>query len=96
MEKDNMLRVGRIKSQFNPILPDSQKLWQRFIDKLIAYVYKRFTGIYKDELDKLSGPELGKARNKAIDHFTQRVGETVQKRHAGFTTAVGQKRRLST
>lgn len=81
MEKNNMLSIGRIKSQFNPILPDSQKLWQRFVDKLIAYDYKRFTGIYKSELDKLSGQELGKARKKAINHFKQRVGNTIQKRH---------------
>jgi hypothetical protein len=81
MERDNMLSISRINSEFNPILPDSQKLWQRFVDKLIAYDYKRFTGIYSNELEELSGPELGKARKDAVQTFKERVGDTVQIRN---------------
>ena len=81
MEKNNMLSIGRIKRQFNGILPDSQKLWFRFVDKLINYDYRRFTSVDSNDIEGLSGPELRESRREAINTFKERVGQTIQIRH---------------
>lgn len=81
MEKDNMLRVSRIKDAVNPGLTTGHKLWDDVIEEYIALNRKRLTGIRSWEYAPLSGDRKAKARKAASRRILKRVGHIIQRRH---------------
>lgn len=81
MERNSMLSISEVNNHFNGILPNSQKLWNDFVDSLVQHGYRSFTSIVQEDLDGLTGNELAKARNRAIKKFKGRISNTVQFRH---------------
>lgn len=81
MEKDNMLRVSRIKEAVNPGLTSGHKLWEDVITEYIALDRKRLTGVRSWEYHNLHASRKSKARKAAAKRLLKRVGEIVPRRH---------------
>ena len=81
MEKDNMLRVSRIKDAVNPGLTSGHKLWEDVIVDYITLDRKRLTRIRSWEYHNLTGSRKSKARKAAAKQLLKRVGKIVQRRH---------------
>jgi hypothetical protein len=81
MEKDNMLRVSRIKDAVNPGLATGHKLWDDVIAEYIALDRKRLTGIRSWEYNSLSGDRKAKAQKTAGKRLLKRIGDIIQRRH---------------
>ncbi len=81
MERDNMLQIGNVPDNFNPILPDGQKLWTDLIDTLISKNRRRFTDVVPGDLVGLNDAAAAKKRKSAIVAFKKRLAGIIQIRH---------------
>jgi len=81
MEKDNMLRVSRARTAFNPALPTGQKLWGDIIFDYARLRRKRLTKWTANEIHAASGSARDKMKKAAWGRLTRRIGNIVQRRH---------------
>ena len=81
MERDNLLRLGRLKDLFNPALPPGHRLWADMVDDYVALDRKRLTNIRRAPYTRLTGEARSKAARKASAALLRRMGEIVQRRH---------------
>ena len=81
MERDNLLRLSRLKELLNPALPKGSKLWDDLAQDFVDLDRKRLTGFRKSEYASLTGPDKAKGPGRASAAVLRRMGEIVQRRH---------------
>ena len=82
MQRDNMLSISRIDKMFNPILPNSKKLWADFIGSMLSHGFKRLTGPKSEaDINALTSKAKETATKKAISALNKRITSIVQIRH---------------
>lgn len=81
MERDNLLRLSRLRDLFNPALPKGQKLWDDVAQNYVHLDRRRLTGIKRDDYAALTGDAKAKAPKKAAAAVLLRIGEIVQRRN---------------
>lgn len=81
MEKDNLLRLSRLKQLLNPALPPGHKLWDDLAQDFVDLDRKRLTGIRKSAYAALAGPAKVEGPKKVSTAVLERMGEIVQRRH---------------
>ena len=81
MEKDNMLRLSRIKEMFNPVLPGPAKLWDSLMPRYRALNRKRLTKYTHVEIASKTGTAESDALGASRAALMTRMGAIVQRRH---------------
>lgn len=81
MERDNMLRVTRLKELFNPALPAGNKLWVDLAQDFVNLDRKRLAGFRKANYAALTGQAKAKGPKKVSAALLARMGDIVQRRH---------------
>jgi hypothetical protein len=81
MEKDNLLRISRLRELFNPALPSGQKLWADLARNFVDLNRKRLAGYRKNEYAALTGEEKAEGPKAVSANVMKRMGEIVQRRH---------------
>jgi len=81
MEKNNLLRLGRLKDLLNPALPSGHKLWGDVTQDFVDLNRKRLAGIRKAEYAALTGEAKAEGPKKVSAAVLGRMGEIVQRRH---------------
>lgn len=81
MERDNLLRLSRLRDLLNPALPHGQKLWGDLAQDFVDLNRKRLARYRKDEYAALSGEARTKGPKAVTNQVMNRLGEIVQRRH---------------
>jgi len=81
MEKDNLLRLSRLKDLLNPALPKGSKLWNDLAQEFVDLDRKRLTSFRRHEYASLTGSDKAKGPGKVSAAVLKRMGEIVQRRH---------------
>lgn len=81
MEKDNLLRVGRLKDLFNPALAPGQKLWLDLLPIYLALGRRRLTKHLQAEIAGARPADRPELRKTSASTILIRVGSIVQRRH---------------
>lgn len=81
MERENLMRVSRVKSMLNPGLPPGQKLWSDLIDTYIGLNRKRLTQWKTAEVSAATPARAAEMRTEAATALQSRIGQIVQRRH---------------
>jgi len=81
MERDNLLRLGRLPDLLNPALPTGHKLWNDLARDFVDLDRKRLAGLRKSPYAALTGKAKSKGPGRVSTAVLQRMGEIVQRRH---------------
>lgn len=81
MERDNLLRLSRLKDLLNPALPERHKLWSDLAQDFVDLDRKRLTGFRKSSYAGLTGRAKGKGPGQVSASVLERMGGIVQRRH---------------
>ena len=80
MEKDNLLRLSRLKSLLNPALPAGHKLWDDLAQDFVDLDRKRLAGMRKSSYARSQAERKPRVRGR-FRPTCSRMGEIVQRRH---------------
>lgn len=81
MERDNLLRLSRLRELLNPALPTGRKLWNDVAQEFVDLDRKRLAGIRKADYAALTGQAKADGPRKVSAAVLERMGEIVQRRH---------------
>jgi hypothetical protein len=81
MERDNLLRLSRLKELLNPALPQGRKLWPDLAQEFVDLNRKRLAGYRKAEYNALMGEAKSKGPKNVTNNVMTRMGDIVQRRH---------------
>lgn len=79
MEKDNLLKLGRVKDMLNPVLPVGQKLWVDLAETFVDLNRRGLTGTIQAEFK--ADRDKQKARERVAGAVLRRIGAIVERRH---------------
>jgi hypothetical protein len=81
MERDNLLRLSRLKELLNPALPQGRKLWPDLAQEFVDLNRKRLAGYRKAEYNALMGKAKSEGPKDVTNNVMARMGDIVQRRH---------------
>lgn len=81
MERDNLLRLSRLRELLNPALPTGKKLWGDLAQDFVDLNRKRIAGYRKGEYAALTGKAKAEGPKTVTHQVMTRMGEIVQRRH---------------
>ncbi|MGN6556879.1 MAG: hypothetical protein ACTHLH_02565, partial [Solirubrobacterales bacterium] len=75
MERDNLLRLSRLRELLNPALPTGQRLWGDLAQDFVDLNRKRIAGFRKDEYAALTGAAKAEGPKTVTNQVMKRMGE---------------------
>jgi hypothetical protein len=81
MEKDNLLRLSRVKELMNPALPQGKRLWNDLAQDFVDLDRKRLARYRRNEFAALTGTQKSDGPKTVSAAVMRRMGEIVQRRH---------------